>query len=90
MQVQVQWKVEPLDVGVVVDPVVVQCGVMRLVLLVVCLFCRHWFVCTSGTCLVVGALPALMSSAGLVDGAALFGGGPCDFDWADFDWADKS
>ena len=30
----------------------------------------------SGTVLVVGVSPALISSAGLVDGAALRGGGP--------------
>ena len=42
VQVQVQWRVVPLDVDVVVDLVVGQCVVMRLVLLIVPL-CRHLF-----------------------------------------------
>ena len=56
VQVQVRLRVEPLVVKVVVDKFVV-----------VALVCF----CTAGTCFVGGALPALMISAGAVDGAAI-------------------
>ena len=80
VQVQVQLKAEVMDACVVVDLVVDKCEVVRLVLLMVCLFAGICFFGTSGTVLVVGVSPALISSAGLVGGAALRGGGPCDFD----------
>ena len=89
VQVQVQWKVETLDVDVVVDLVVGQCEVVRLVLFDGAPFAGICFFGTSGTVLVIGVSPALISSAGLVDGAALRGGGPCDFDWLRH-WAVKS
>ena len=89
VQVQVQLKAETMDVDVVVDLVVGQCEVIRLVLFDGAPFVGICLFSTSGACLVVGVSPALITSAGLVGGAALRGGGPCDFEWLR-PWAVKS
>ncbi len=80
--VQVQLKVVVVDVCAVEGLVVGTFRLVRLGILMGSLFFAGiGFVGTSGTCLVGGGLPALMSSAGLVVGAALRGAGSIAFDW---------